>query len=60
MPALDDVFEDPEVIEDLLVDVREAFEDYEDPGVVVREVDGSWYLSPMATATEQLLAVVGR
>ena len=28
------------------------------PGFVVREVDGSWYFSPMATATEQLLAVV--
>ncbi len=58
MPALDEVFEDPEAIEDFLVDVREAFEDYEDPGFVVREVDGSWYFSPMATATEQMLAVV--
>ena len=33
MPALDEVFEDPEAIEDFLVDVREAFDDYEDPGL---------------------------
>ena len=49
MPALDDVFEDPEAIEDFLADVREAFADYENPGFVVREVDGSWYFSPIAT-----------
>ena len=56
--ALDDVFEDPEAIEDFLSDVREAFADYESPGLVVSEVDGSWYLSPIATGSEQLLAVV--
>jgi hypothetical protein len=58
VPALDDVFEDPEAIEDFLADVREAFADYENPGLVVSEVDGSWYLSPIATGSEQLLAVV--
>ena len=58
IPALDDVFEDPQAIEDFLADVREVFADYVNPGLVVREVDGSWYLSPIATGTEQLLAVV--
>ena len=58
VPALDDVFEDPQAIEDFLSDVREAFADYENPGLVVREVDGSWYLSPIATGSEQLLAIV--
>ena len=58
VPALDDVFEDPQAIEDFLADVREAFADYDNPGLVVREVDGSWYLSPIATGTEQMLAVV--
>ena len=58
VPALDDLFEDPEAIEDFLTDVRAAFADYDNPGFVVREVDGSWYLSPIATSTEQMLAVV--
>ena len=30
-----------------------------EPRLVVREVDGSWYLSPIATGTEQLLASSG-
>jgi hypothetical protein len=55
---LDDVVEDPEAIEDAIADVQAAFEDYENPGLIVREVDDAWYLSPMATVSDQVLAVM--
>ena len=58
VPALDEVFEDPEAVEELLTEAQEAFADYANPGLTVREVDGEWYLSPVATGTDQLLAVV--
>jgi hypothetical protein len=56
---LDDVVDDPQAVEDAIADVQAAFEEYENPGVIVQEVDGSWYLSPLATISEQVLAVVG-
>ena len=55
---LDDVVDDPQAVEDAIADVQAAFEEYENPGIIVQEVDGSWYLSPMATVSDQVLAVV--
>ena len=58
MTALDDVLEDPEPVEDLLAAVQDAMAGYENPGFIVKEHDGAWYVSPLATLTEQLFAVV--
>ena len=55
---LDDVVEDPEAVEDAIADIQAAFADYENPGIIVKQVDGAWYLSPMATASNQVLAVM--
>jgi hypothetical protein len=58
MPNLDEVFDDSEPIRDLLTTLEEAFTEYENPGFIVTEVDGQWYVSPFATGSEQLLAVL--
>ncbi|MFV0308398.1 MAG: hypothetical protein ACK5OX_11705 [Desertimonas sp.] len=34
------------------------FGDYENPGIIMKRVDGTWFLSPMATGAEQTLAVL--
>jgi hypothetical protein len=52
------MFEDSESIGALLTTLEEAFTDYENPGFIVKQVDGQWYVSPFATASEQLLAVL--
>src|SRR4029079_16882935 len=31
--------------------------DYEQPGITVKEVDGEWYVSPIATSFDQFFAV---
>lgn len=58
MPELDEVFEDSEAIEDLLTSFQETFADYENPGFIVEQVGGGWYVSPMATVADQVLAVI--
>ncbi|MET0326196.1 MAG: hypothetical protein ABW219_13295 [Ilumatobacteraceae bacterium] len=58
MPQLDEVLEDPQAVEDLLDSFQATFEDYVNPGLIVKEVDGTWYFSPLATGSEQVLAVV--
>jgi hypothetical protein len=55
---LDEMFENPEVIQDLLSTLEGAFDDYEDAGLVVERVDGQWYFSPFSTLSENLLAVL--
>ncbi len=47
---------DAEVVDDLLTTLEQALGDYENPGLIVKRVDGTWYLSPFATGSEQLLA----
>jgi hypothetical protein len=54
--TLDEMFDDPEPVKKLLNTVQDAFSDYENPGFIVKQVDGQWYLSPFATVSEQLLA----
>ena len=57
--GLDDFFgEDSEQVQELIDELGVAFADYENPGFIVKQVDGSWYLSPMATMSEQVLAVI--
>lgn len=58
MSQLEDMFDDPEPVRDLIEAFQTAFDDYENPGFTVKEVDGGWYLSPMSTVAEQLLAVL--
>ena len=47
-----------EGLEELIDQLQETFADYEAPGIVVREVDGAWYLSPLATMSDQGLALM--
>jgi hypothetical protein len=54
--TLDEMFDDPEPVKVLLNTLQDAFSDYENPGFIVKQVDGQWYLSPFATVSEQLLA----
>ena len=49
---------DAEVVGELVSTLEEAMADYENPGVVVERVDGTWYLSPLASGSEQILAVL--
>jgi len=59
MPELDDMFDDPEPVQDFLDAASAAFEDYENPGLIVEDVDGQWYLSPIATMSDQFFALTG-
>ncbi len=55
--AATDVFgADAEAVADLMATIEAAMADYENPGVIVQQVDGTWYVSPMATSAEQTLA----
>jgi hypothetical protein len=54
--TLDEMFDDPEPVKNLLNTLQDAFSDYENPGFIVKRVDGQWYVSPIATLSEQLLA----
>ena len=58
LPELDEMFEDPEPVRRLIEAFQAALDDYENPGFIVKQVDGSWFLSPIATTAEQLLAVL--
>ena len=57
-PTLDEMFADSEPVKELLSTLQETFADYENPGFIVKQVDGQWYLSPFATSSEQLLAAL--
>ena len=59
-PTLEEVFgSDVAPVQDVLATLEGALADYENPGFVVEQVDGRWYISPLATVSEQLLAVAG-
>jgi hypothetical protein len=53
---LDDMLSEGPV-RDLIDVLTEAFADYEQPGVTLVRTDGSWYVSPIGTLFDQLLAV---
>jgi hypothetical protein len=58
-PQLDELLEDAQPVQDFLDLLTSAFDDYENVGVVVERVDGAWYVSPLATLTDQLFAATG-
>ena len=51
----DDMLSDGPV-RDLIDVLTEAFADYDQPGVTLVETDGSWFVSPIGTYYDQLLA----
>ncbi len=55
--ALED-FNDPEPIRELIDSVTTAFENYELPGIVVTEVDGEWFLSPIGSFNGLILSLL--
>ncbi|NND76321.1 MAG: hypothetical protein HKN44_15080 [Ilumatobacter sp.] len=55
---LDDVFADPAPLERLSEEVRLALDDYDQPGITVQLVDGQWYVSPVGTGFDQMLALL--
>lgn len=57
IPDLETTGVDEQQIRDLQDTLRRIFADYENPGFTVKRVDGKWYVSPMATGFDQLLAV---
>jgi hypothetical protein len=48
---------DTEQLKDLQDTLKKVFSDYSNPGSTVKQVDGKWYLSPIATGFDQLLAL---
>jgi hypothetical protein len=43
---------------DLVATLRNAFADYQQPGITLVRTDGEWYVSPIGTASDQLLALL--
>lgn len=58
LPAVGEILEDPTAVEAFIDTFKKAFADYENPWITVRQVDGKWYVSPLATGSEQVLAVL--
>jgi hypothetical protein len=48
---------DADQVKDLQDTLKQVFSDYTNPGFTVKQVGGKWYLSPMATGFDQLLAL---
>ena len=57
IPDLETAGIDPQQLEDLQATAKEVFSDYTNPGFTVKKVDGSWFVSPLATGFDQLFAV---
>lgn len=57
-PELDEIYAEVPELEDLVTTLQDTFADYEAPGFTVRQVDGKWYFSPMATVSDNALAVI--
>jgi hypothetical protein len=54
-----EIFNDPQPFEDFAQAIEDAFADYEAPGLLsVDEVDGTWYVSPLGTGFDQVLALM--
>ena len=58
-PSLDELLGDSsESITELSTEVASVFADYNAPGITVQEVDGMWYVSPIGTGIDQILAIM--
>lgn len=56
--TLDDFFDGSLEITELTSAFGEAFDDYEQPGITVQEVDGQWFVSPLGSGFDQILALL--
>jgi hypothetical protein len=54
--TLDDVIGDSPAARDMVDLIEDVFADYEQPGVTLRQTEGQWYVSPLGTLFDQLLA----
>lgn len=55
--ALNDL-DDPKPVKEFIDAFKDAFSDFEVPGIVVTEHDGEWFVSPIKTFDEGLLSVL--
>lgn len=53
---LDEILGEIDGLEELRTELEEILADYDQPGVTVKEVDGQWYVSPIATWFDQFFA----
>jgi hypothetical protein len=58
VPTLDDFGLPTEELGALGETVSEAFEDFEGAGITMTQVDGEWFVSPIGTMTDTMLAVM--
>jgi hypothetical protein len=58
-PSLDDLLgESSESVTELSTEFASVFADYNAPGITVQEIDGTWYVSPIGTGIDQVLAIM--
>jgi hypothetical protein len=58
LPTVDDVFGDTSEIADITAEFEEVFADYDQPGLTVQQVDGQWFVSPIGSGFDQVLALL--
>jgi hypothetical protein len=54
--TLDGVIGESPAAQELAELIREVFADHDQPGITIRQTDGQWYVSPLGTLFDQLLA----
>ncbi|MGK0277236.1 MAG: hypothetical protein ACI9N0_003637 [Ilumatobacter sp.] len=58
-PSLDELLgESSESVTELSAEFASVFADYNAPGITVQEIDGTWYVSPIAAGIDQVLAIM--
>lgn len=58
-PSFDELLgESSESVSDLSIEFESVFADYNAPGITVEEVEGKWYVSPIGTGFDQVLALM--
>ena len=58
LPTTDDLFGDTSEIAEITAELEEVFADYEQPGLTVQQVDGQWFVSPLGSGFDQVLALL--
>ena len=54
--TLDDIVGNSPAAREMVELLEEMFADYEQPGLALRQTDGQWYVSPLGTLFDQVLA----
>ena len=58
-PSLDELLgESSESVTELSTEFASVFADYNAPGITVQEIDGTWFVSPIGTGIDQVLAIM--